>query len=303
MRRFRITVAAVAMLALVLAACSPQRESGSAEVASQTSNASTSRTVKLAVADGLQPAGFADPTRIDNRWYPLVPGTQLVYDGTAIVDGSVERRRVVATVTDLTKVVQGVRNLVLWERDYSEGQLVEAELAFFAQDDDGNVWHFGQYPEEYEDGKLDAAPAWIAGFQGAKVGIAMQAAPRTGTPDYAQGLGPAVDWRDRAKIRKTGHRTCVPTGCYDDVLVTEEWDEAEPAARQLKYYAPGIGNVRVSWTGRDEEKEVLVLTKVERLGPEGLAAARRAALQLEQRAYKVSKGLYGRTQPAEPLGG
>jgi hypothetical protein len=101
-------------------------------------------------------------------------------------------------------------------------------------------------------------------------------------------------------VRKVGQRTCVPTDCYDDVLVMEEWDQAEPAARQLKYYAPGVGNVRVGWTGRDEEKEVLVLSK---LVQADVAEVRREALKLEQSAYKVSKDLYGRTPPAEPLAG
>jgi hypothetical protein len=140
-------------------------------------------TVEVADAEDFDPGRFSDPTRIDNRWFPLKPGTQFVYDGSAIVDGTRERHRVVFTVTDLTKVVDGVRNLVVWDRDYSQGELVEAELALFAQDDDGNVWHLGQYPEEYEDGKLGDAPAWIAGMEGAKPGIAMRAAPRLGTSD------------------------------------------------------------------------------------------------------------------------
>jgi hypothetical protein len=303
MRRLRIGGAAVtvAVLALTPAACGDQGRGDSAGRSGVA--AVTSTTVKVAVADDFDPGRFSDPTSVDNQWFPLVPGTQLVFEGSGIVDGSRERRRVVWTVTDLTKEIQGVRNLVVWERDYSEDRLVEAELALFAQDDDGNVWHFGQYPEEYEDGRLEAAPAWIAGFRGAKAGIAMRAAPRTGTSDYAQGLGPAVDWADRAKVRKVGQRTCVPADCYEDVLVVEEWDVADPAARQLKYYAAGVGNVRVGWTGRDEEKEVLELTKVVKLGPDALAAARGAALELEQSAYKVSKGLYGRTPPAERLGG
>jgi hypothetical protein len=96
-----------------------------------------------------------------------------------------------------------------------------------------------------------------------------------------------------------GQQTCVPTGCYQNVLVMEEWDEADPAARQLKYYASGVGNVRVGWTGRDEEKEILVLSKVVQLSPSALAEARNEALKLERSAYKVSKDLYGRTAPAE----
>jgi hypothetical protein len=297
MGRLRLLyVAATVLLVLFASACG---DATAPQATAASTSAATTITTKVATADDFDPNTFSDPTTIDNRWFPLRPGTQWVYEGSAVVDGEPERHRVVFTVTDLTKVVHGVRNLVVWDRDYSQGQLVEAELALFAQDDDGNVWHFGQYPEEYQDGKFVAAPAWIAGLEGAKPGISMRAAPRLGTADYSQGLGPKVGWRDRAKARKVGQQTCVPAGCYQDVLVMEEWDQAEPAARQLKFYAPGVGNVRVGWTGRDEEKEVLVLSKVVRLSPAALAEVRTEALKLERRAYKVSKAVYAHTPPAE----
>jgi hypothetical protein len=76
---------------------------------------------------------------------PLQPGTEFDYQGSAIDGGQRIRRRVVVTVSDLVKVVDGVPAMVLWERDYNSGELVEAELAFYAQDA-GNVWHLGQYP-------------------------------------------------------------------------------------------------------------------------------------------------------------
>jgi hypothetical protein len=41
------------------------------------------------------------------------------------------------------------------------------------------------------------------------------------------------------------------------VLVTQEWDAADPAVHQLKYYARGVGNLQVGSMGRDEEQEVL----------------------------------------------
>jgi hypothetical protein len=84
---------------------------------------------------------------------------------------------VVTTVTDLTKEINGVDTMVVWERDYTEGEEVEAELAFFAQDNDGNVWHMGEYPEEYEDGEFEKAPGWLAGLKGASAGIAMRQSP------------------------------------------------------------------------------------------------------------------------------
>jgi hypothetical protein len=92
--------------------------------------------------------------------------------------------------------------------------------------------------------------------QGARAGPAMLANSTPG-PTYSQGWGPAVDYTDRGRVYKLGQETCVAAGCYKDVLVTDEFALDEPEARQLKYYAPGVGNVRVDWMERDEEKEVL----------------------------------------------
>jgi hypothetical protein len=133
------------------------------------------------------PENFDNSTQIDNHWLPLIPGTQFVYDGVTVEDGKNIPHRIVITVTDLTKVIGGVRSVVTWDRDYSDDELVEAELAFFAQDNDGNVWRMGEYPEEYENGEFVIAPTWIHGLQGARAGIAMQAEPQVGTPSYSQG--------------------------------------------------------------------------------------------------------------------
>ena len=81
---------------------------------------------------------FDDSTRVNNEWFPLEPGAHSVFEGSAIDDGG-RISRVVTTVTDLTKEINGVNTVVVWERDYTEGEEVEAELAFFAQDKDGNV--------------------------------------------------------------------------------------------------------------------------------------------------------------------
>jgi hypothetical protein len=107
-----------------------------------------------------------------------------------------------------------------------------------------------------------------------------------------------VEYADRAKVLKTGQRLCVTTGCYEDVLLTQEWDEADPAAKQLKYYAPDVGNIKIGWSGQDEEKETMVLTRFSRLDAGGLAQAREEATKLEQSAYKVLKDLFGKTEPA-----
>jgi hypothetical protein len=256
-------------------------------------------------ASDFKRAQFDNSTRINNKWMPLKPGTQRLYEGSAFEEGERSRstRRVVATVTDVGKVIDGVRTLVVLEKDYTAGQLGEAEIAFFAQDNAGNVWLLGEYPEEYVNGKLDEIPTWIAGQKGARAGIAMLANPTPGSPDYAQGFAPPpVEFSDRARVYKTGQRTCTPVDCYRNVLVTEEFAPGEPGSFQLKYYAAGVGNVRVGWRGANEqEKETLELVSLKRLSPQALAKVRKETLELDKRAYKRSSEVYAKTQPAKPL--
>jgi hypothetical protein len=295
---------AALLLAIPLSACGGRDQQSQSQTLPETQVETTPETTSSPEAteqrwEVFDRNRFDHSTTIENEWFPLQPGTQFIYEGSSVEDGKRLPHRVVFTVTDLTKVIDGVRTVVAWDRDYSAGELVETELALFAQDDDGNVWHLGQYPEEYENGEFVDAPAWIAGFQNARPGISMKAKPELGAPSYSQGWGPAVNWTDRAQVYRTGEKTCVPVDCYEDVLVMEEFSEEEPDAFQLKYYAPGVGNVRVGWKGDDPSRETLKLVKLVQLSAEALADVRAAALKLEKRAYALSKDVYAHTSPAE----
>lgn len=242
---------------------------------------------------------FDNPTDIDNKYFPMTPGTHYVYEGFTEEAGRQIPHSIVFTVTDLTKEIQGIRTIVAYILDYSDGQLVEAEVAFYAQDNDGNVWFMGEHPEVYESGKMVESPTWIPGLKGAQAGIVMKANPQLGESSYGQGWGPAVNWTDRGRVVGLGEQTCVPVDCYEDVLITEEFSQSEPDAYQVKYYAPGIGNVQVGWRGEDASHEELELTEFVQLSPEALAEIREAALALEQHAYEVSKEVYALTAPSE----
>jgi hypothetical protein len=252
-------------------------------------------------SETLDSTRFTHSTVIDNAWLPLSPGTRFVYEGTSVEDdGTTVPHRIVVNVTDLTKVIGGVRAVVTWDLDYSDGELAEAELALYAQDTSGTVWYLGEYPEEYEDGKFVAARPWIHGYDGARAGIMMLTDPQPGTPSYAEGWGPAVDWTDRGQVDQVGQRTCVPAGCYENAIVIAETSAGEPDATQLKYYARGVGNVRVGWRGAGEKtQEVLELVRIERLDAAGLAKVRAQALELERSGYEHSPTVYSRTAPAE----
>ncbi len=78
-----------------------------------------------------------------------------------------------------------------------------------------------------------------------------------------------------------------------------ETSKAEPDAVQLKYFAPGVGNVLVNWQGADNTQETLELVQIIELSQEALAEVHASALALEKSAYENSKDVYGVTQPEE----
>jgi hypothetical protein len=297
-RRVRLavaTVVAVAMLAPLTAVAAPK--TGSATRSVNQSSVAVPKSCSLPT--GFAARNFPDRPRIDNRYLPALPGTKYVFEGTANTDEGIIQRRIVTTVTDMTKVVNGVRTVVVWDRDYNDGVLAEEELAFWAQDKQGNVWLLGEYPEEHEDGKFVGAPStWIAGQDRARAGVIMLAQPQVGAL-YLQGFAPAVEFFDCAEVVRKGVRTCTSLTCYDRVLVVDESSPLEPdSGVQRKFHAPGVGVVRITAIG-DPEAETLTLTRVAELGPEGLEAARQAVRRLERRAYRISE-VYQATEPARP---
>lgn len=246
-------------------------------------------------AAAASPARFTAPLHVDNRMFPLTPGTQYVYQGKIVEGGEAKPHSVVFTVTDVTKTVGRVRTVVAWDRDFLDGRLQEQELALFAQDNRGNLWNFGEYPEEWENGKLTGAPdTWIKGAGGAYGGIHMLAHPGAGS-QYVEGRVRAIEFYDLTRVIRTSQATCVPARCFHDVLVTDEWSPGH-AGHQIKYYAPGVGLVRVGARGGDSQ-EYLSLTAVRHLRPAGLAQVRAAVLAMDRRGYRLSK-VYRVTQPA-----
>lgn len=315
-RVYRVLVTVVLFLVIFTSACAPKAAATEVppqvtepptEVVTEAPEVATAEAAAVATEQSVEPqfpdfivSNFNNSTIINNQWMPMKPGTHWVYEGAALDDaGNKIDRRIEFTVTDLTKEIEGVRTVVGWINDLNNGEVTEKEIAFYAQDKFGNVWYFGEHPEDYQGGQFVEAPTWIAGFQDAKPGIEMMANPQVGMQNIYQGWGPAVDWSDYAHIDQMGQENCVPVDCYKDVLVNAEANLTEQGAVQLKYFAPGVGEIRVGWRGNDNTKEELQLVEYRQLTPDELADVHTQALALEKHAYEVSPEAYGDTAPMQ----
>jgi hypothetical protein len=247
------------------------------------------------------PALFgADSATVDNPWYPLTPGMELTYDGHALDGEDKVERRIVITPAGFSKVVGGVHASVVVERDYDEGDLGEQELSFEAQDRDGNVWHLGEYVETFEDREFIGGRVWVANDpKGAQAGLLVPADPQPSETSFSEGFAPPPwNWDDRGRVRDTEDETCVAAGCFKDVAVIEEFEPSIPDAFQLKYYARGVGAVKVGWDGSNEaEQEELELVSRVQLKGEELAALQNMARAMEDRGES-----YSRLGPLQPVG-
>jgi hypothetical protein len=241
---------------------------------------------------------FSRPTKIDNKYMPLKPGTKMVYDGWVLDDEDKKMpHKVIYIVTDLVKEVNGIETVVVWKQDFLEGNLAESELSFRAQDDQGNVWHLGEAKELYDENvKIIGAKVWMDGFLGTKSGIVMPGKPAKGSPSFSQGYAKGVYiWDDRAQVRKLGEKVTIRSKPYKDVLVIEEWSNVEPkkGPLRLKYYAPGVGYLQMGFDGKDPVTETLALSKKSQLNAKEMDTARAEALLVEERSI-----YYGRdTKP------
>jgi hypothetical protein len=201
-------------------------------------------------------------SRIDNEYLPWTPGTVYHYQGTK--DG--QPSSVTTEVTRETKVIQGVRCVVVHDTLSVNGQPEERTVDWYAQDKQGNVWYFGEDSFDLVNGSwVKSDGSWQAGVDGAVAGIVMEGDPHVGDT-YRQEFY-AGHAEDMAQVLDTDASVTVPYGSFDEVLRTKDWSALHPEKIENKFYAPGIGEVRVMQVqgGTDEEH----LVSVEHTGGNG----------------------------------
>lgn len=208
----------------------------------------------------------ATSVEVDNPYFPLTPGMTYVFEGGT--------ERVEVSVSHDTKTVLGIETVVVLDRSFDEGELVEETFDWYAQDTDGNVWYMGEDSVELEDGEIvSTAGSWEAGLDidstgaNAVAGIQMKVAPFTVGDTYLQEFYATIA-EDTAEIVALDVATTVgnvllPENGMQSMFTTLQTLERNPLAadpistEEFKYFAPGFGLVLETDTSGMERVELI----------------------------------------------
>ncbi len=219
-----------------------------------------------------QLANFSAPLTIDNPFWPLVPGRQIVYaevsDDECVINDFI--------VTDQTKsdfggAYAGLTARVIadteWLDEDCDGgrdRLLEDTDDWYAQDNAGNVWYLGEDTTEFlydENGNPTGSStlgSWEAGVDGAVAGLIMLADPTSGA-FYQQEFYAGVA-EDAAKVIGVERPVSIGLGDFDGCLVTKEWSPLSRGSLEHKHYCPDVGLVLIEkLAGKPETVEPIDL--------------------------------------------
>ena len=192
----------------------------------------------LGATASVDPADFTKPKA--NPYFPLTPGKVFVYRGTEGGDHLVEHLR----VTHRTETIEGVETTVVKDTLFANARLAEATTDWYANDNNGATWYFGERTATYDrHGHVASREgSWRSGIDDGEAGIIMAANP-VPTDAYRQEFltGHA---EDQAWIVANHERVTVPYGHVRNVVRSFEWTRLEPRVVSVKLYAPGLGIVR-----------------------------------------------------------
>jgi hypothetical protein len=247
MRRSMFVLAAMAALA-GCGSSSGDKPAPKSQVPVQNQPGKTT-TVDTSYNPKIDPAKFS--SSISNPYLPWKPGKKWVYTGQK----DHQPQRVEVTVTKERKKVLGVECVVVRDIVTINHTLHEKTVDWYAQDDKGNVWYFGEDTAEYVNGVVSStAGTWEAGVDNAKAGIVMPAHPKPGG-FYRQEYRPGIA-EDKAEIVSVTATQKLPAGVFNNLVETRDIDPLNPDKKELKWYARGIGAVRVIRTGSAHSEEI-----------------------------------------------
>jgi hypothetical protein len=273
--------------ALAAAACSDSGGSNSAaQPSTDAAPASDTPTQPTAPdsqrVDVVEPT-FSVPTTVDN---PLFPISDL---HSAVLLGNDEGNplRIETVLLPEPKVIdvdgQKVATAVSQFVSYLDGRIHEVALDWYAQDDAGNVWYFGEDVFNYEDGVVaDTDGTWIAGKDGPP-GMIMPADPQIGQAYRPENIPDRVF--EEVTVKTLDVTVDGPRGPVAGAMVGTENHLLE-GNYEDKTFAPGYGEF-TSGVGANLEALALAVPTDARPGgmPPELEAVSRGARGVFAAAY------------------
>jgi hypothetical protein len=230
MKRFRW----FAVTAVLLAGCGSSSGASSGESAAGVSLPQGGDAVRI------DPSKFN--VAITNPYWPMTPGVRWSYVEREL-DGSEATASTI--VTNQTKVIaNGVTVRLVRDTLTRDGQVIEDTIDYYAQDEAGNIWYFGEQTAEFDNGAVATTTgSFEAGVGGALGGIAVPAAPTAGMAYRQEFLRGEAE--DNGAVLSTDELATVPAGSYRHVLLTKDTTPLEPDLLEYKLYAKGVGPVLV----------------------------------------------------------
>lgn len=204
----------------------------------------------------IDPSNFG--SNITNPYFPLVPGTVFHYVNRIIEGSDTSYQQIEVSVLTDTKTIDGVDCRTVHDMVTEDGQVTEDTFDWYAQDNDGNVWYFGEHTKSMKDKSGSTTEgSWKAGERNACPGIIMWADPDAHKGDiYYQEFLPGTA-EDQAQVVNTNSKVTVPYGTFNNCLKIKEFTNLEPGVVEYKYYATNVGLLKTEMTSGGNELEVL----------------------------------------------
>ena len=213
---------------------------------------------------------FSNPTNITNPLFPVEKGGQKLQLG--IEAG--EPVRFETTPLRATKLIrwnnQDVQTRVVQFVAYTSDRIAETAVDFYAQDDAGNVWYFGEDVYNYERGVIvNTKGTWRAGKDGPP-GMIMPANPKLGDvyrPENIPGFA-----FEEVTVKATNQTVAGPKGPVAGAIFVQEC--LADGVLEDKTFAPGYGEFKFSVPVKAEVAQVALSVPIDALkGPAPAALA------------------------------
>jgi hypothetical protein len=166
---------------------------------------------------------FPSPLTSSNPHFPIDEGLQYTLEGEE--DGVPVR--LLLTMLDETREINGITTRVFEEREWEDDELVEVSWNYVAETADGTICYFGEDVDDIEDDEVvDHGGRWCAEDTPDvnKAGILMPADPKPGMT-FLQEDAPGIAL-DGAKVVGSGPVT-VPFDTFDETIRFREFSLIE----------------------------------------------------------------------------